>query len=261
MAGLLRGIQAALSRLAPPPHDNLHNAAHNGRGPALPARNPSSPSPPSPYLSPTESTLDSARNRRVRLPDDEVSSAYSDDGGTVAPPSQGFGDVVLPRVVWVTEPTMKLKLRKRIHPLGVTRLTLGADMDLHTREIALKWSWKDRFFGGRLRFEGSQLSLSKRFDVDSRTHMYVRAAYDVHARKTLFSLDVKPFAGLYSSGNGHRPGLAIKQKVPLDKHVSAEVHARVQLPEARFSSNSAVSLGEGDVVVHLDELNLCFMLQ
>jgi hypothetical protein len=35
----------------------------------------------------------------------------------------------------------------------------------------------------------------------------------------------------------------------------------VQLPEARFSSSAALSLGEGDVVVHLEELNLRFMLQ
>lgn len=255
MSGLLRGLGSALQRLAPPPRETDDDFPSPAPHPA------STTAPPSSYLSPTESLRTRTRGR-VRLPDETSSSGgYSDDAAAVAPAAAGGGAPALPRVVWVADPAMKLKLRKRVHPLGVTRLTVGADMDLHTREVALKWSWRDRFFGGRLRFEGSQLSLSKRFDVDSRTHMFVRVAYDVHKRKALFSLDVKPFAGLYSSGNGARPGFALKQNVPLDERVSAEVHARVQLPEARFSSNSTVSLGEGDVVVHLDELNLKFMLK
>jgi hypothetical protein len=155
---------------------------------------------------------------------------------------------------------MRLKLRKRFYPLGLTRLTLGADLDLQTRDVSLKWSWKDRFIGGRLRFEGSQISLSKRFNIDSRTHMYVRAAYDIHARRTLFSLDVKPFVG-FSANRDKPPGFALKQKLPVDKRVAVEVLARVQLPEARFSTSNSISLGEGDFIIDLEELNLCFLLQ
>lgn len=248
MATLLRSIGDALERLAPPPRD------------ARSAQR-STPGVSSTYLSGPEAGRGVAP--RVRLPDEadgassDGASTFSDDGAGVAPRG---GGATFPRVVWVGDPAMSLKLRKRVYPLGITQLTLGADLDLHTRAIALKWSWKDRFFGGRLRFEGNQLSLSKRFAVDSRAHIYVKAAYDVHRRKTLFALDVRPFAGFSSRSEDGRPGFAVRKALSLDRSVQAEVCARVQLPEARFSSSSAVSLGEGDVIVTLDEVNLRFML-
>lgn len=153
-----------------------------------------------------------------------------------------------------------LKLRKRVYPLGITRLTLGADLNLQSKALALKWSWKDRFIGARLQFEGSQVSLSKRFDIESRAHLYIRGAYDVHARKALFSFDVKPFRGLYASG-GRSSGLTIKQKLPVDKHVSVEFLGRIHLPDAQFSTQNTLSLGSGDFVVDIEELNFRFMLQ
>lgn len=253
MAKLLQNLGNALANLAPPARESISTSANSSSG-LTPSGGSSS------YLGPHERDT---RSTRVRLPEGggalerRASSEYSDD---VAPGEQPrLGDVVLPRVVWGFEPKVVLKLRKRFHPLGITRLTVGADMDLQSKDIALKWSWKDRVLGGRLRFEGSQLSLSKRLNIDSNTHMYLRCAYDVHARRTLFSVDVRPFKGLYT--NDGKPGFAFKQKLPLDKNVAVEVAARVQLPEARFSTQNTVSLGEGDFIVDVEQVNFRFMLQ
>lgn len=166
----------------------------------------------------------------------------------------------LKKIVWHTNPDIILKFRKRFFPLGLTKLTLGIDFDIRSKDVAFKWSWKDRLIGGRLQLDRDEISITKRFDVDGKTHLDLRAAYDLHLRRTLFSIRVKPFPGVSSEHSG---GLRIKQKVPVDKHIAVEVHARVQLPEAKFStqSTSAFSLGEGDFIVDLDQLNFRFMLQ
>jgi hypothetical protein len=263
MAAILRGLGDALSKLVPPGPPGPPPSSSTVRNPSRPSAGTTTfaDGPSSSYLTPYEGGL-----RRALAPDSNGDFVASDESRTSSISEdavvRGTTDrIILPRVVWHTDPQIKLKLRKRFYPLKVTRLTLGADVDLQTRDVALKWSWKDRFIGGRLRFEGSQISLSKRFDIDSRTHMYVRAAYDVHARRSLFSLDVKPFRGVFANSSGDGPGFAFKQKIPVDRHVAVEVLARVQLPEARFSSNNSVSLGEGDFIVDLEQLNFRFLLQ
>lgn len=166
------------------------------------------------------------------------------------------------RFVWHANPDIKLKLRKRFYPLGLTRLTLGADLDVKTHDVAFKWSWKDRIIGGRLEFFANQISLTKRFDIDNRSKVDVRAAFDIQTRRALFSLNIKPFGGIVAH-NRPPSGLTIKQKIPVDRHMAVEVHGRLSVPEARFSNdtNTAVSLGEGDFVVDVDQLNFRFMLQ
>lgn len=134
-------------------------------------------------------------------------------------------------------------------------------MNPQTRQITFNWSWKDRIIGGRLEFQGDEISLTKRFDIDKQTKLHVRAAFDIHTRRTLFSVLVRPFG---VTGTDTSPmGLAIKQDISVDKHLAVEVAARVTMPEARFSTHtrSAISLGEGDFIVDIDQLNLRFMLQ
>lgn len=252
MESILRGAASFLSRLAPPPSTESSQSS-----PSDATR--------SAYLSPLESNISRdrgrGRGRVVLAPPSSASSTFSDDlpVSSSSPPPDVDEPFVLPRFVINAEPAMKVKLRKRVHPLGVTRLTLGADLDLHTREVVLTWDWRERLFGGRVRFEGNQISVSKRFNLDGRSKLWVRAAFDVKARKTLFSMDVRPFAGISSAGG--KPGFGVRQRVPLDKHVSAEVVARVELPEARFASDRRVSLGEGDVTIHVDEVNLRLQLE
>lgn len=252
MEAILRGATGFLSRLAPPSSTEVTRSS-----PSDTAR--------SAYLSPLESNTSRDRGRdrgRVILaPPSSASSTFSDDlpVSSSPPPPDVDEPFVLPRIVFNAEPAMKVKLRKRVHPLGVTRLTLGADLDLHTREVVLTWDWRERLFGGRVRFEGSQVSVSKRFNLDGRSKLWVKAAFDVSARKTLFSMDVRPFEGISAAGG--KPGFGVRQRVPLDKHVAAEVVARVELPEARFASDRRISLGEGDVIVHVDEFNLRLHLE
>lgn len=157
---------------------------------------------------------------------------------------------------------MKLKLRKRFYPLSLTCLTLGADWDLKTRDVAFKWSWKDRIIGSRLEFFANQVSLTKRFDIDKRTKLDVRAAFDIQARRTLFSVNIRPF-GPFVAHDRPPSGLSIKQKIPVDRHLAVEFMGRLNLPEARFSTDTTnvVSLGEGDLTFDLEQVNLRFLLQ
>lgn len=133
---------------------------------------------------------------------------------------------------------------------------------MRSRHLSFKWSWYDRIIGGRLEFDADQIALTKRFDVDKNTKLDVRAAFDIHTRRTLFSLSVKPFWGIVA--NDRPPsGLTIKKKIPMDRHLALEVAGRLSIPEARFSNEttSAVSLGDGDFVFDLEQLNFRFMLQ
>lgn len=165
------------------------------------------------------------------------------------------GQALLPRFVWGgTVPKVVVKLRKRLHPLGITKLTTGLDVDVRTGEVSFKWSWTDRFLGGRLSLERHTLALSKSLPVpDMRAALDIRAAFDIRERRTLFSVAVRPLTTVVgAAGNG----VALRQRLPLDKRLDLEVFARVMLPEARFSSDrGSVSLGDGDFVLHLDQLN------
>lgn len=165
-------------------------------------------------------------------------------------------------MVWKANPDVKLKLRKCFYPLNLTILTLGADVNVRTRDVSFRWSWRDRLIGGRLEFFGNQVAITKRFDIDKRSKLDVRAAFDLHTRRTLFSLHVKPFGPIVPHD---RPpsGLTIKQRIPVDKRLAVEVMGKLNLPEARFSteSSNAVSLGEGELSFELQQVNLRFMVQ
>lgn len=163
--------------------------------------------------------------------------------------------------MWNVHPHVKLKLRKRFYPLGVTRLTIGADYDLKNHETSLRWSWKDRIIGARLHVTGEELAVTKSFDIDIQTRLDFRASLDFRTRRTLLSMRVCPF-GKVVADTAH-PGLTIRQEVPLDSRLAVQFAARIRLPEARFAAGSAavVSLGEGDFIVDLDELNFRFLLQ
>lgn len=132
---------------------------------------------------------------------------------------------------------------------------LGADYALDNRTVTFKWSWRDRFIGARLHFEGDEVSLSRRFTFDERTTIDARVGYDIRQRRTLFSFVVRPLGGIVAT-DAHA-GLALRHKISLDKRLGLEAAARVRLPEARFSagSHAAVSLGDGDFEVDLTELN------
>lgn len=165
-------------------------------------------------------------------------------------------------MVWHLKPDVKIKLRKCFYPLNLTVLTLGADLDARTRDVSFRWSWRDRFLGGRLEFFGNQVSLTKRFDIDTRTKLDVRAAFDIRTRRTLFSVNVKPFGPIVPHD---RPpnGLTLKQRIPIDKRLALELMGKLNLPEARFSTDTAnaVSLGEGELSFDLQQVNLRFLLQ
>lgn len=165
-------------------------------------------------------------------------------------------------MVWNVHPTVTFKLRKLFYPLGLTKLLLGVDYNIHKRETALKWSWKDRLIGGHLSLNGDELSITKSFNMDKQTKLDVRAAIDFHTRRTLLSVRVVPF-GRVMAGAGPDGSIAIRQTVPIERRLAIEVCGRVRLPEARFTagSHASISLGEGNFVVDVDELNPRFLLQ
>lgn len=173
-----------------------------------------------------------------------------------------FQNLNLPKVIWHLNPSVLLKLRKRFYPLGLTCLTLGADYDMREHNFSFKWSWKDRIIGGRLEFYDDQISLTKRFEIDKRTHLDLRTAFDIRTRRTLFSLKIKPFHGIVAHDRPPQ-GLSIKQEIPLDKRLSLQVAGRLSVPEARFGNEttSAVSLGDGDFVFDLEQLNFRFLVE
>lgn len=167
------------------------------------------------------------------------------------------------KVVWNIHPNIKVKLRKRFYPLGVTRLTVGADYDFTTRETSLKWSWKDRIIGARLHVTGDEVALTKTFDVDVQTRLDLRAALDLHSKRTLLSLRVRPFGRVVADTTTSDSGLKIRHDLALDSRLAVQFAARLHLPEARFtaSNQSPVSLGDGNFVVDLDEMNFRVLLQ
>eukprot|EP00171_Calliarthron_tuberculosum_P018724 IDg18724t1 len=139
------------------------------------------------------------------------------------------GQHMLPRFVWGgTVPRVVVKLRKRLHPLGITRLTAGLDVDVQSGAVAFKWAWTDRLFGGRLSIERQTLAFSKSLPVpDMRAALDLRAAFDLRERRTLFSVAVRPLTTVIgAAGNG----VALRQRIPLDKRLDLEVFARVMLP-------------------------------
>ena len=142
----------------------------------------------------------------------------------------------------------------------MTRLSVGANINPQTRRVMFTWSWRDRIIGGRIEFEDRKISLTKLIDVDKRTKLDLRVAFDLDTRRTLFSVVVLPFQGI--TANQRPSGLSMKQRLNLDKRLSVDVQARLTLPEARFSTDtsSAVSLGEGDFVLDLERLDFRFLL-
>lgn len=179
-----------------------------------------------------------------------------------SPSAPGWGG--LPKIRYAGgTPRILLKLRKEFHPLKVTRLSIGMDVDLKTRNIGYKWSWTDRLIGAHLTVDRHEAALTKRFSIaEMNAHFDVRAALDLASRKTLFSLNVRPFPGVVAAGP-NLDGIAVRKRIPLEKRCDVEVFARLKMPEARFSSSNRapVSLGEGDFVVHVDQLNFRFVLQ
>ena len=113
-----------------------------------------------------------------------------------------------------------------------------------------------------MEFDGDQIALTKRFDIDKGTKLDVRAAFDLHTRKTLFSMCVRPFQGFFAHDRPPQ-GLRIRQTVPLDKRLAVEVQGNLSVPEAVISTGttSAVSLGEGNFEFDLEQFNLRFTLQ
>ncbi len=225
--------------------------------------------PPTGADSPT-STFLATGERRARSqratgaatpPQPPVTDEYLPPPASPPRPSAGAR---LPRVVYGgTIPGLTLKLRKRVYPLGITRLTAGMDVDCRTGAVAFKWSWTDRLFGARLSLERNVVALTKRLPVpDMRATVDVRAALDVHTRRTLLSVAVRPMLGGVV-GMASENGVQLRQRFPIDKRVDVELFGRVQLPEARFAAgnDNSFSLGEGNFVAHLDHVNLRLMLQ
>jgi len=171
-----------------------------------------------------------------------------------------------PRIIWGRRtPSLTLKLRKRLYPLGITRLTTGVDVNCSNGALSFKWAWTDRLFGAKLSLERHQIALTKRLEVRELAAKFdVRAAFDMHTRKTLLSLALRPMSGSIVGMSAANNSVAIRQNIPLDKRVDVEVFGRVQMPEARFSTDAETgrfSLGEGNFVCHLDHINLRLFLQ
>lgn len=139
---------------------------------------------------------------------------------------------------------------------------MGVDLDLSARRTALRWSWQDRLIGGQLNITGDEFSISKSFGIDTQTKLDARAALNLHTRRVLFSLRVRPFGRVIAT-SGDDSGLTIKQTIPIDPRLAVEYAGRVHLPEARFCAgqSSALSLGDGNFQFHLDQLNLRFLIE
>lgn len=219
-------------------------------------------SPNSSYLADGERRARSQRaNPSSTSPQTPVTDEYPQPPSSPPRPSSAAR---LPRLQWGgTIPGLTLKLRKRLYPLGITRLTAGVDLDCRSGTMAFKWSWTDRFLGARLSIERNVVALTKRLPVpDMRASVEVRAALDLHTRRTLLSLTVLPMLGGVV-GMSSENGVQLRQRIPIDKRVDVELFGRVRLPEARFATgtDTNISLGEGNFVVHMDHINLRLMLQ
>ena len=58
-------------------------------------------------------------------------------------------------------PLTTLKLRKHLHPLPKTLLTLGADYNTQLGVWQFRSDWEDRIIGGRISLRPPYLTLSK----------------------------------------------------------------------------------------------------
>lgn len=220
------------------------------------------------FPSPAPSTIDeSFANSPERRHGNNSGGRNGSGAGAGFPisPTRPVGDTQqyrYPRVVWGgTVPGVTLKLRKRVYPLGITRLTAGVDVDVRTGGVAFKWAWTDRLLGARLSLDRHAVALTKRVPVpEVKADVEVKAALNLTSRKTLLSFAVRPQQGVVGMNSN---GIALRQRLPIDKRVDVEMFGRVQLPNATIGTdqNNVLSLGEGDFVVHLDHVNLRLLLQ
>ncbi|EME29217.1 hypothetical protein Gasu2_55440 [Galdieria sulphuraria] len=166
-----------------------------------------------------------------------------------------------PKLVWKCNPSTKLKLRKHFYPLALTKLTLGADLDLQHGFWTFHTAWKDRIIGGRLAVKDNQVSLVKEFLVDQKNTFNIHISYDWKIGQTLFGFRFSPYRGIQT--NTHPPGMALRRKIPLDYRTKLDVFAWLQFPEAtcEATSTGAVSFGTGDFILDIQQLNLYLELK
>ncbi|EKX39286.1 hypothetical protein GUITHDRAFT_143685 [Guillardia theta CCMP2712] len=169
-----------------------------------------------------------------------------------------FSRIETPGITWNLKPKRTiLKIRKRLYPLGITRLTLGADFDpmLGSWRRSVKTSWRDLVIGGNINIQGSEIAITKDFNVDERTSLWLKAGFDWQTKKSMIGFKIRPNPGLsarmYSESG---PMLQMRKRVPLHENFHVEFDS---LPDAAYTSTSGgkLSLGLGDFKVDMRELN------
>eukprot|EP00871_Galdieria_phlegrea_P003211 jgi/Galph1/3891/GphlegSOOS_G2566.1 len=166
-----------------------------------------------------------------------------------------------PQLVWKFDPSVKLKLRRHFYPLALTKLTLGADLDLQQGYWTFHTAWKDRIIGGSLGLKNDEVFLVKEFIVDQKNTLNFQVSYNWKSNTSLFSFRFRPYRGIQT--NTQPPGVGVRRKIPLDSRTKIEVFTWFQFPEATIEavSGQRIAFGTGDFIVHVRELNLYFELK
>mmetsp|Transcript_26221 Transcript_26221/g.62354 ORF Transcript_26221/g.62354 Transcript_26221/m.62354 type:complete len:237 (+) Transcript_26221:36-746(+) len=204
------------------------------------------------------------KNGQEKTPTEKVTDAakrvvYGDEAqGLWTTLKEKAKDVETPGIRWDLNPQRTvLKLRKRFSPLGLTKLCVGADFDPRDRSWKLQTSWVDRIIGGDINLQGTEVSVTKDFALDTRSSLWLRTAYDWKTKKSLIGFKLKPIQGL-SQGPGDTPSLYFRKPFSINDNLKIEIGAALGLPEAAYTmgSDGKMSLGVGDFFVDLSDLNL-----
>lgn len=165
-----------------------------------------------------------------------------------------------------------LKLRKRFHFPLVT-YKVGANVDLRTGQVVYLSSLRDRVLNGKLSVDGARVRLSKQFRMDN-ARVTLNGLVDCSSGRSMASVRVQAL-GTYRP-RLHPPGCDFAVKRALGRRARLRVQAKgmVELPEAHCAADSGgtgrhgtvecasrgVSAGYSDIVLQLDELNLCYSI-
>jgi len=182
------------------------------------------------------------------------------------------------RFTWSAKPPDNIKLRKAlvVYPLKVR---LGVDFNVRTKQLSYHAMCKETILGGtiglntdcqeivyRKEIPLAAPGLSTTFSLAAEARASYQPLLDRQAR------DFRPrlMLGIHSGSNNFsmvRNSFDVRQKVRVTDHFQAEVCANlaIPLPDSEFrweatGDASALSVGRGDVHLHVSQLNAIFKL-
>ena len=93
-----------------------------------------------------------------------------------------------PGITWNLKPERThLKFRKIFYPLGITKLSIGADFNPLEASWRVHTSWRDQIVGGDLQLQGTEISLTKDFAIDESSSLWLRGAFDWRTQRVCCS--------------------------------------------------------------------------